>query len=341
MALNTKTMMTNIFFIAAITALCFLSCNPEKNESTKGVVTDTSKMDAPARETYAELSVKEGGSWKDGRYEGGDFKNVAEFEWPGGLSDHSYYLRYEGPGWENSQIGYRLYLDWRNAIDIFGKKVDTVVLDHVGLDGFDSYHQNADWGQDILKVGKSLGVGSYGRLLGDSVVHFQKVAKTGAKISNSASSSTVAINYEGWQTGSDTIDLATQLTIYPQDRYTEVSLDPSKSISGICTGIVKFEGIQLMKKEGKAWGYIATYGAQTLVSDQDQLGMAIFYKKADIKELTAGKHDHLVVFKPTNEPVTYYFLGAWNQEKKGLKDETSFVEDLNNKLDRLDNKDRL
>lgn len=336
MVLNMNKMMMNKLLIVAIPVCCFISCKSDKTENKMDVSTETSKVEKTARKTYAELSVKEGGEWKEGSYEGGRFKNITEFEWPGGLNDHSYYLRYEGPGWENSQVGYRLYLDWRNAIDIFGKKVDTVVLSHVGQDGFDSYHQNADWGQDILKVGKSLGIGSYGRLLGDSVVHFQKVSKTIAKINNTDNSSSVDINYEGWQSGSDTVDLATQLTIYPQGRYTQVSLDPSKAISGICTGIVKFDDVPLMKKEGKEWGYIATYGAQTLVSDQDLLGMAIFYKKSDTQEITEGDHDHLVVFKPIEKAVDYYFLGAWSQEKDGIKDEASFVKHINDQLNRLD-----
>ncbi|UII31809.1 DUF4861 domain-containing protein [Fulvivirga ulvae] len=302
---------------------------------------ETSTSGVSASGTYAELSVKEGGAWKEGSYEGGQFKNITEFEWPEGLADHSYYLRYEGPGWENSRVGYRLYLDWRNAIDIFGKKVDTVVLSHVGQDGFDSYHESADWGQDILKVGKSLGIGSYGRLLDDSVVHFQKVSKTMAKISNTASSSSVEIDYKDWQSGADTVDLATRLTIYPEGRYTEVSLDPSKAIPGICTGIVKFDDIPLMKKEGQEWGYIATYGAQTLVRDQDQLGMAIFYKKSDAREVTEGDHDHLVVFNPTDGPVTYYFMGAWSQEKDAIKNEKEFVRHLDNNLDQLDKNGKL
>ncbi|MBL6449262.1 DUF4861 family protein [Fulvivirga sp. 29W222] len=335
-------MTMNKLLIAATAACCFLSCKSDKAKSNVDVSeNETEVQKILVSRTYAELSVKEGGNWNDGRYEGGHFKNITEFEWPGGLQDHAYYLRYEGPGWENSQVGYRLYLDWRNAIDIFGKKVDTVVLNHVGLDGFDSYHENSEWGQDILKVGKSLGIGSYGRLLGDSVVHFQKVLKTMAKINNADSTSSIDISYAGWQSGSDTVDLATQLTIYPQGRYTKVSLDASKAISGICTGIVKFDSIPLMKKEGQEWGYIATYGAQTLVNEQDQLGMAIFYKKSETQEVKEGDHDHLVVFNSTEEPVTYYFLGAWSQEKTGIKNELEFVKHLDGRLSQLDKNDKL
>ncbi|NQU86615.1 MAG: DUF4861 family protein [Mariniphaga sp.] len=121
--------------------------------------------------TQAEISVKEGGVWvwvtksngnEQFEYQGGTWKNVTEFEVPEQHTDHSFDIRYEGPGWESDKIGYRFYLDWRNAVDIFGKKVDTMVLQNVGLDGFDSYHEMSDWGVDVLKVGNSLGLGSIG-----------------------------------------------------------------------------------------------------------------------------------------------------------------------------------
>ncbi|WP_300977302.1 DUF4861 family protein, partial [Flavobacterium sp.] len=71
--------------------------------------------------TYAEISVKEGGKWEGRKYIGGTFKNVQKLKLAPEHTDHSFDIRYEGPGWESNKIGYRLYLDWRNAIDIFGK----------------------------------------------------------------------------------------------------------------------------------------------------------------------------------------------------------------------------
>ncbi len=129
--------------------------------------------------SYAELSVKEGGKWQNNEYIGGTFKNVNQLTIPAEHTDHSYYIRYEGIGLENNQIGYRLYLDWRNATDIFGKKVNTLVLPEVGQDGFESYHNDASWGQDILKSGRTIGIGSYGRYdeQNDFVETFKTVKK--------------------------------------------------------------------------------------------------------------------------------------------------------------------
>ena len=294
-------------------------------------------------ETYAEISVKTGGQWEGREYVGGSFENVEELTLPPEHTDHSYYIRYEGPGWENKQVGYRLYLDWRNAIDVFGKKTDTMVLPQVGQDGFDSYHEEAAWGMDILKAGKSLGIGSYGRYMNDTVAHFRNVGNTRAQISNSEASSEVKIEYSDWATGTDTVDLTSTLTIFPEGRFTKATLDPSEPLEGLTTGIVKAENIELLQKESEdgEWGYIATYGAQTLVNDQDKLGMALFYKKDEVKEVKEGPDDHLVIFNESGEPVTYYFLAAWEQEPGGITSKEAFMTEIDEHLNRLQDSGKL
>ncbi len=39
----------------------------------------------------------------------------------------------EGPAWENDIVAFRNYYDARNGIDIYGKRVNEMVLDSVGL----------------------------------------------------------------------------------------------------------------------------------------------------------------------------------------------------------------
>ena len=78
-------------------------------------------------------------------------------------------ITYEGPGWESQMVGYRLYLDGRNAIDVFGKKTTDMILKQVGRG--DDYHQIQPWGMDILKVGASLGSGGFGVHENGEAVH--------------------------------------------------------------------------------------------------------------------------------------------------------------------------
>lgn len=292
--------------------------------------------------SYAELSIRAGDDWKPEKFGGGAFKNVESLQLPEGHSDHAYYIRYEGPGWENQHIGYRLYLDWRNAIDIFGKKTDTMVLAYVGQNDYERYHHDSPWGQDILKAGSALGIGGYGRYMNDTVAHFRKVDKTICSVKNDSGSSTVTVDYTGWDTGNAKTNIKADLTIYPKDRYTKASFDISIPIEGFCTGIVKFKEIPLNQKKSAngAWGYIATYGNQTLVNNQDKLGMAIFYKTDEVAEIIDGPNDHLIVFKP-GKKVTYYFLAAWEQELNGITTEEGFYKDLDKKLAELQKQGKL
>jgi hypothetical protein len=292
------------------------------------------------KRNYAELSVKEGGAWKDRKYEGGKFVDVQNIKVPASHTDHSFYIRYEGPGWESNKVGYRLYLDWRNAIDIFGKKTDSIVLPYVGQDGFDSYHEMNPWGMDILKVAKGLGIGSIGRYSGNEVLHFKDVDSTFASVENSDKKSAVNINYYGWKTANDKIDFSSQLSICPDQRHTKHTIKSSKEINGICTGIVNL-GLKPFTKTSKnqKWAYIATYGGQTLVPDN--LGMAIFYNTRDVEKVLDWEFDHLILFKPRTNQITFYFLGAWEKEKDGIKNREEFEKYLDGLLNQLNKKGKI
>lgn len=332
--------MKKVFYPAILILFCLLSCKQAKNENKKVEIPLKNDEIGATPKTYAEISIKEGGAWQGREYIGGAFKNVTDVQVPKEHTDHSWYIRYEGPGWESNKVGYRLYLDWRNAIDIFGKVTEDLVLQKVGQDNFDSYHEMNDWGMDILKAGKSLGIGSYGRYVNGAVLHFQEVDSTYAEVNNSADQSSVSIAYSGWKAGNEKIDLAVNLAIKPDSRITQATLKPSKAMEGLCTGMVKFDGIPLTKKEGalKNWAYIATYGEQTLVPDK--LGMAIFYKIGQAT-LVEGEFDHVITFAPGLEPIQYYFLGAWEKEKNGITNQADFYAYLDANLQSLESNNNL
>lgn len=319
----------SIIAVAAIYTVS--SCNSSKNTT----------HDAGVTKTYAEISIKEGGKWNDKKYEGGTFKNVNQLRVPDSHTDHSFYIRYEGPGWESNKVGYRLYLDWRNAIDIFGKLTDDMVLPQVGQDGFDSYHNMSDWGADILKVGKGLGIGSIGRMVNNEMQHFKEVDSTLAKVTNAKDKSVVNVDYFGWKTNDQKTNLKSKLSIFPDERYTQHTIQSSVALNGICTGIVNLYNLPMVQKlsENKKWAYIATYGKQTLFDDN--LGMAVFYQVDTAEKVYQGAHDHLIQFKPTTNAVTFCFLGAWEKEVNGIKTEAQFFQYLDENLSELNKSNKL
>ncbi|HEY8567871.1 glycoside hydrolase family 88 protein [Microbulbifer sp.] len=274
--------------------------------------------DAAAKRTQAEISRKVGGEWKEREYLGGSFENVSTLEVPKEHTDHSWYIRYEGPGIESDLVGYRVYLDWRNGFDIFGKSTLAPVLQNVGQDGFDSYHEPSDWGMDILKVGSAVGVGGYGFWDGEKVIRVSDVQDWRAEITeNGDLYSAFKIDYLGWKPveGVQT-DLSAQLSMHAGSRLVEVNAKTSEELDNMIAGIVNHPGTELivgdMDITGHAYTYIGTYGAQSL--DGANLGMAVLAKRKAIDEVTRDEHNQVAILKPADKEIQYYFVAAWANE---------------------------
>jgi len=279
---------------------------------------------------HAELSPKRGGYFQDKKYVGGDFVSVLYEEVPQEHIDHDTYYRYEGPGWESDLVGYRFYLDWRNRIDIFGKKVRQMVLPGVGLDGFDSYHTMADWGMDIFKVGESMGIGSLALWRGGKLYFVSQVEKITCRINaDGPVLAQIRTDYQGWQAADQKRDLKSFLTIAAGSRLTAHKIQLNSSADTLATGLAKTAGCLFLQSEPNTdgWHYIALWGLQSLAGDN--LGTAIFFRKADLVRLTEDELNYLVLLKLTNNNLKYYFAAAWEQEPDGIKDAAAFEKYLN------------
>jgi rhamnogalacturonyl hydrolase YesR len=290
------------------------------------------------KRTQAEVSVKEGGEWDDRVYKGGEFVNVNEVLPPPQYTDHSEFIRYEGPGIESDKVGYRVYLDWRNGFDIFGKTTDAMVLQNVGLDGYDSYHEPADWGMDVLKVGDAVGIGGYGYWDGEKII---RVSETGQRstriIENGTQYSSMEISYEDWLADDQRTDLRALLSMTAGSRLVNVKLTAAPDFPNIAVGIVKHPDAELIQGDldisGHAWTYVATWGTQALSGDD--LGLFLLFRKGGRREQTEDEHNFVSVMRPANGQLEYYFGAAWVQEPGGVDSRESFVQYLEQEVERL------
>ena len=288
--------------------------------------------------TQAEISHKVGGEFKDRKYIGGEFQNVSELSVPDEHTDHSYFIRYEGPGWESDKVGYRFYLDWRNGVDVFGKKTHEMVLQDVGQDGFDSYHEPADWGMDILKVGPSLGLGSIATWEEGKARRIDKTDSVLVKIVEDGSlRSTIQTNYYGWDIASGKTGISSTISIEAGSRMSKHQVIAENGIDNFCTGLIKSDVAPLkVSDRNKPFSYLATYGPQSLAGDK--LGLAVIFPSEQLIEVTGDEHSHVAVLKPIDQKeLTYYFLAAWEQEPEGITSETEFYKYLDRKIEELSN----
>ena len=299
----------------------------------------TDSVQQVRKRTQAEISIKQGGKWEGNKYIGGSFVNVDKVTPPPQNTDHSEYIRYEGPGIESDKIAYRIYLDWRNGFDIFGKKTHDMVLQNVGLDGYESYHEMSGWGMDILKVGDALGVGGFGYWNGKAVERVSKVDGWEATVlENGDIYSSLKIVYRGWQVADKKIDLTAILSMTAGSRLVNVKLEANEPIPNFAIGLVKHENTELLQGNhnitGKAWTYTASYGKQSL--NGDNLGMALLFKREELNTQTEDSVNYVSVMKPAaGKKLEYYFLAAWESEPDGITNKQDFVNYLEQETERL------
>jgi hypothetical protein len=278
------------------------------------------------KRTQAELSYKTGGEWKGREYIGGAFKNVGYLRVPPEHKDHSWFIRYEGPGWESDKVGYRFYLDQRNATDVFGKKVPEPVLQQVGLEDFETYHHMQNWGMDVMKVGKSLGIGSPGAMVGGAALRIEKTDSVTCRIlENGNLYSSLLTNYYGWMIANKKHDVRSRISIHAGTRLTRQELSITNDADALCTGIVKDTTAKLFQSRGDAqqWGYLATYGKQSL--NADELGLVVFFDPSNATGFTDDAFSNIVTLRPIDGKLVYYFSAAWCLEPNGIKTEDEFL----------------
>jgi rhamnogalacturonyl hydrolase YesR len=276
----------------------------------------------PSPRAYAEISTKTGGAWRGEKYIGGKFVNVDQVELPPQYTDHSEYLRYEGPGIETEQVGYRIYLDWRNGFDIFGKRRPGLVLANVGQDGYQSYHEMADWGADILKVGDAVGIGGYGAWRNGQIVRVSDVKQRSVAVPAAGPIfSQLVIDYDDWNTGSSVTDLTAGLTMTAGSRFVDVDLAMSNPLEKVAVGLVRHPNTVLLRGDTdvpfRTWTYVASFGEQSLFNDG--LGMAVLFRRTNLVEQTEDDHNYVSLLGPRDGSLQYAFAAFWAGEESGVK----------------------
>ena len=295
------------------------------------------------KRTYAEIAHKIGGHFEGHKYvDGYSWVKPNYLRQPDNFRDHAYFIKYEGPGWESDKVAFRFYLDQRNGIDVFAKKTPGIVLPFVGVDGYDSYHEMADWGMDNMKVGKALGIGSIAIWDGQKAVRVEETDSVICYIPKDGKiRSQVMTTYYGWNANGTKCDLQSLISIDAGSRASHMELLVDKSIDNIATGVIKMKDTEFFTNENKEgeWSYIATFGIQSL--NKDLMGLVIFFRTNQLKEITQDELNHVVVLTPENGYVDYYFMPTWELDWEPVVTKADFQRCIDEVLLRLNGSIRL
>ncbi|WP_296721593.1 DUF4861 family protein [Erythrobacter sp.] len=240
---------------------------------------------------------------------------------------------YEGIGWENGYVGYRLYLDGRLVTDIFGKQRPDHAL--AGIARFGSYHALASWGMDVLKVGPSLGIGGLGVMREGKPAQFGAIPRLFARIENiGGDEGTFVIEAGGIEADAGSSgQFSMRYTMGKLSPLTRVAVTADPALP-LASGIVMHDGASFLQSAPGSkgpWHYIATFGPQS--ENKDNLGMALFYRVDQASYGGLANTTHFVTFAAPQ--FEYAFLAAWERDESGVRNITDFETLLEREIKRL------
>jgi len=259
------------------------------------------------------------------------------------------YQRYQtdGPSWENDKIGFRHYLDGRNAKDLFGKRAAFMSPENVGINAKgeveDNYHVMADWGRDILAVGNSVGIGGYALIAGDSLVRLgvtlndsiNNVQKTIFQITNEGPvKSTLSYRYENWHPLNRSYNVDETTAIWPglYAYQNTVKFSGLQDDETLAVGLVNINDQNPLEEipVNDEWMVLLTHDQQTY-NREWWLGLAIIVPRDLYEGYTEAPktgqltNTFLAKLKVENDkPVTYYAAAGWELSDENFKNADFF-----------------
>ncbi|MDR0712055.1 MAG: DUF4861 domain-containing protein [Prevotellaceae bacterium] len=231
-------------------------------------------------------------------------------------------LHHHGPAWETELIAYRAYFDAKQTIDVYGKRKQQLELD--ASKWYPTNEQLAQgFGDDILLVSGSVGVGTLKGWDGSKAIHISPVSNREARIVAAGPLRTVVeMRVQKWMYMMDSLDVVYRYITYAGRRDVEVRVISTKPFAPdiqLCTGVQKMQksteffsdkaGLTCVWGTGFPVNDTVTYGLQTV-------GLAVAIPANIYNGDATDRYNHLTLLTPKGvKEFTYYFWAASEKEE--------------------------
>lgn len=268
----------------------------------------------------------------------------------------------DGPSWENDKVGFRHYFDGRNSKDLFGKKISAMSPKNVGINSQgaveDNYHVMEDWGRDILGVGNSVGLGGFaltiagqpfrmGVTVNDSINYIEN--SIFRIVSQGPVRSIMDFEYHNWTAGERTYPLVKERVSIIPGMFafkSEVRIADLKGDETLSVGLVNIHNDKGVNEiiEFNDWIILWSHDMQSYEKEW-YLGMALVLPKSAYLGYTEAQksgdlsNTYLAQLSiASDQPVSYYAIGAWELSDEGFRDAAYFEKYLRDFTSQLEAK---
>lgn len=282
--------------------LAFVTTLPPKSKKTFTINLTPEKSDKQyAPRVYAEMLVSD----KKGKH-----APVQSVTIPGTTNIYNQ-MHHHGPALESELVAYRLYFDKKQTVDIYGKF-------RKGFEIKESQFYPTDeqlargFGDDVLRVGGSCGVGALKGWDGKKATHIEPVATRTERIIAYGPVRTIAeIEDNEWAYQGSELNMTTRYTLYGghRDLFIEVFFDEPLKDEVFCTGVQDIRG-SVSSSDHR--GLIACWGTDWPVNDtvkyaKETVGLATYIPQRYVKEEVKDKPNYLYTLGARGEKKMHYY----------------------------------
>jgi len=245
-------------------------------------------------------------------------------------------MYHHGVAFETNLIAYRLYFDKKQTVDVYGKVKPQLELAQTQWYPTDDQLAQG-FGDDVLLVKGSVGVGTFTGWDGQSALHFDQVSKRTQRIVATGNlRNVVEIEVEGWKYQDQSIHAKIRYIQYARHRDCEVQVlfDPDFKDSLIfCTGVQKLPEEKFYTDKA---GLVGVWGTDMPMTEPEKakygkqtVGLGVVVPAQYTKQQAEDKANHLVLIGNNSQPtITYYLTATAMKEKKGFKKAEDFFKYL-------------
>ena len=230
-----------------------------------------------------------------------------------GKGDTYHSLHHHGVAVESELMAYRIYFDKKQTIDPYCKRKPQLELAQSHWYPNDSLLAEG-YGDDILRVSGTVGVGSVKYWNGKKMVHIEPVSERSQRIvSQTRTSATIEVSVKGWNprtpsVPSPLVDLSVQYTMRAGHRDLRCDVLLSDTLSGLCTGVqaIPAKGANLQSSifnlQLPNGTLLVSFGTDWPVNDsakyaKETVGLAVFIPKEFAGDIVRDKQNLLCLLK--------------------------------------------
>lgn len=229
-------------------------------------------------------------------------------------------MHHHGVAFESEIMAYRLYFDNKQTVDMYGKKIPRLELEESLWYPTDEQLAE-DYGDDILRVSGSVGLGTLKPWNGKKAVHYTEFSRRTQRILASGPVRTVCeLELLGWQHDGISTDITFRYILYAGHRDCIVEVRANTDIDNIVTGVQKVNG----GKEGllAEGDMVGCWGTDWPVNDtvkyaKETVGLGVYVPEKYVVRNVEDKVNNLLLLHYTKGEVMRYYLTCYSMKERG------------------------